>query len=125
MALGSTSKRPAFGHHFLVEFLKRQNKSLYMINDQKMDQRITVRLTDDELNAAERAAIAEGDRKISTLIRRALLVFLRDRGYTNTGVSQFAPGYLNPNAQFPQPVPQAQPQYGAGAPQYGQPNTQP
>jgi hypothetical protein len=94
-----------------------------MINDQKMDQRITVRLTDDELNAAERAAIAEGDRKISTLIRRALLVFLRDRGYTNMGAAQFAPGYLNPNAQIQQPVTQAQPQYGAAAPQYGQPNT--
>lgn len=94
-----------------------------MINDQKMDQRITVRLTDDELNAAERAAIAEGDRKISTLIRRALLVFLRDRGYTNfanPAGTQFAPGYLNP-AQVHQPVTQAQ--YGASAPQYGQPNT--
>jgi hypothetical protein len=96
-----------------------------MINDQKMDQRITVRLTDDELNAAERAAIAEGDRKISTLIRRALLVFLRDRGYTNfsanPAAAQFAPGYLNPSSQVQQPVTQAQ--YGANAPQYGQPNT--
>lgn len=95
-----------------------------MINDQKMDQRITVRLTDDELNAAERAAIAEGDRKISTLIRRALLVFLRDRGYTNfsnPAGTQFAPGYLNPASQVQQPVTQAQ--YGATAPQYGQPNT--
>ncbi len=95
-----------------------------MINDQKMDQRITVRLTDDELNAAERAAIAEGDRKISTLIRRALLVFLRDRGYTNfanPAATQFAPGYVNPVPQVPQPVAQAQ--YGANAPQYGQPNT--
>lgn len=95
-----------------------------MINDQKMDQRITVRLTDDELNAAERAAIAEGDRKISTLIRRALLVFLRDRGYTNFGTpvgTQFAPAYLNPASQVHQPVTQAQ--YGATAPQYGQPNT--
>lgn len=95
-----------------------------MIKDQKMDQRITVRLTDDELNAAERAAIAEGDRKISTLIRRALLVFLRDRGYTNFSANpatpQFAPGYLNPAQQIQQPVTQAQ--YGVGMPQYGQPN---
>lgn len=94
-----------------------------MIKDQKMDQRITVRLTDDELNAAERAAIAEGDRKISTLIRRALLVFLRDRGYTNFGAhpaaSQFAPGYIA-SPQVQQPVTQAQ--YGVGMPQYGQPN---
>jgi hypothetical protein len=98
-----------------------------MINDQKMDQRITVRQTDDELNAAERAAIAEGDRKISTLIRRALLVFLRDRGYSNVSLhpatTQFAPAYLNPNAQIQQPITQGQPQYGAVAPQYGQPNT--
>ncbi|NBR48081.1 hypothetical protein EBU02_04430 [bacterium] len=36
--------------------------------DQKMEQRITVRLTDDELRATERAAIAEGDRKVSTLL---------------------------------------------------------
>jgi hypothetical protein len=95
-----------------------------MINDQKMDQRITVRLTDDELNAAERAAIAEGDRKISTLIRRALLVFLRDRGYTNFSANPAAanlvPGYLNPPVQIQHPNMQAQ--YGAPAPQYGQPN---
>jgi len=98
-----------------------------MINDQKMDQRITVRLTDDELQAAERAAVAEGDRKISTLIRRALLVFLRDRGYTNIAghpaAAQFAPAYLNPNLQVPQPLTQVPQQYGAVAPQYGQPNT--
>ena len=98
-----------------------------MINDQKMDQRITVRLTDDELNAAERAAIAEGDRKISTLIRRALLVFLRDRGYTNFSANpapaQFTPGYLNPTSQIQQPAPQTHAQYGAPAQQYGQPNT--
>jgi hypothetical protein len=98
-----------------------------MINDQKMDQRITVRLTDDELNAAERAAIAEGDRKISTLIRRALLVFLRDRGYTNfsanPAAAQLAPGYLNPAPQFQQSATQAPAPYGAPAPQYGQANT--
>jgi len=90
-----------------------------MIKDQKMDQRITVRLTDDELNAAERAAIAEGDRKISTLIRRALLVFLRDRGYTHFAVNpapvQSAPGYLNPASH-------SQAQYGAPTVQYGQQN---
>lgn len=95
-----------------------------MSKEQKMDQRITVRLTDDELNAAARAAIAEGDRKISTLIRRALLVFLRDRGYTSfaayPGTPQFAPGYMNPGPQMQQPVTHAQ--YGAGMPQYGQPN---
>ncbi len=50
--------------------------------DQKMDQRITVRLTEDELKAVERAAIHEGDRKVSTLMRRALMIFLRDHGYT-------------------------------------------
>jgi hypothetical protein len=98
-----------------------------MIKDQKMDQRITVRLTDDELNAAERAAIAEGDRKISTLIRRALLVFLRDRGYTNfsapPAASPLAPGYLNPAAQYQQSSMQTQAQYGAPTPQYGQGNT--
>ncbi|HBE23413.1 MAG: hypothetical protein CAK90_07690 [Spartobacteria bacterium AMD-G4] len=98
-----------------------------MINDQKMDQRITVRLTDDELNAAERAAIAEGDRKISTLIRRALLVFLRDRGYTNFSANPahtpFTPGYQNPTSPVQQPATHANPQYGAAAPQYSQPNT--
>ena len=52
--------------------------------DQKMEQRITVRLTDDELRATERAAIAEGDRKVSTLLRRALVLFLRSRGYIST-----------------------------------------
>ena len=52
--------------------------------DQKMEQRITVRLTDDELRATERAAIAEGDRKVSTLLRRALVVFLRSKGYITT-----------------------------------------
>ena len=98
-----------------------------MINDQKMDQRITVRLTDDELHAAERAALAEGDRKISTLIRRALLVFLRDRGYTNfsanPAAANLAPGYLNPPTQIQHPATHGQTQYGAPAPQYGQPNT--
>ncbi|MEI8293717.1 MAG: hypothetical protein WCG66_06950 [bacterium] len=96
-----------------------------MLNDQKMDQRITVRLTDDELQAAERAAVAEGDRKISTLIRRALLVFLRDRGYTNPsllanpGTAPFSPGYLKVETQ---PHQQSTPAgYGAPAPQYGQP----
>jgi hypothetical protein len=53
------------------------------------------------------------------------LVFLRDRGYTNfsanPAAAQFAPGYLNPASQVQQPVTQAQ--YGANAPQYGQPNT--
>jgi hypothetical protein len=92
-----------------------------MINDHKMDQRITVRLTDDELNAAERAAIAEGDRKISTLIRRALLVFLRDRGYTNFSANPahtaFTPGYLNPTSPAQQPATHANPQYGAATPQ--------
>ncbi|MCX6974994.1 MAG: hypothetical protein NTZ94_12015 [Verrucomicrobia bacterium] len=52
--------------------------------DQKMEQRITVRLTDDELRATERAAIAEGDRKVSTLLRRALVLLLRSRGYFST-----------------------------------------
>ena len=106
-----------------------------MINDQKMDQRITVRLTDDELHAAERAAIAEGDRKISTLIRRALLVFLRDRGYTVSNFStkpapeQFSPGYLKADPQNVQPAGGGQPmggmptQYGSSAPQYAQPST--
>lgn len=95
-----------------------------MSKDQKMDQRITVRLTDDELNIAERAAVAEGDRKISTLIRRALLVFLRDRGYTQPGINSpaptgLAPGYLNTGVQIHQPMVHPQAQYGA-APQYGQ-----
>lgn len=57
--------------------------------DQRMDQRITVRLTPDELQAAELAAMAEGDRKVSTLIRRALILFLRSRGYAKyPGVEQ-------------------------------------
>lgn len=94
-----------------------------------MDQRITVRLTDDELQAAERAAIAEGDRKISTLIRRALLVFLRDRGYTVSNLStkpspaHFNPGYLKTDPQSAQPMGGMPTQYSAPAPQYGQPST--
>ena len=65
--------------------------------DQKMDQRITVRLTVDELKAVERAAIHEGDRKVSTLMRRALMIFLRDNGY-NAALNEMANSPLPPAA---------------------------
>jgi len=111
-------------HIFFVEFLNRNLiKINFMTKDQKMDQRITVRLTDDELHAAERAALAEGDRKISTLIRRALLVFLRDRGYTVPNIPamppQYQQGYVKIDPQYQQQMPPAP--YGNPAQQYGQP----
>lgn len=47
----------------------------------KMDQRITVRLTPAEMKLVVEAAHEEGDRKTSSLIRRALIHFLKSKGY--------------------------------------------
>ena len=57
----------------------KQNGALRLSD--KMDQRITVRLTPAELKMVVDAAHEEGDRKASSFIRRALIHFLKSKGY--------------------------------------------
>ena len=104
---------------FLLIYVLGALNYLLMNIDQKMEQRITVRLTDDELRATERAAIAEGDRKVSTLLRRALVLFLRSRGY----ISTFQDEKMQQNVDFHSAAPGAYMQDPRDIPAYQKPQS--
>ncbi len=80
---GEKRKSDIRARDFFKKYLscRRMKKEISARGSDKMDQRITVRLTPAEMELVVEAAHEEGDRKASSLIRRALIQFLKSKGY--------------------------------------------
>lgn len=50
-----------------------------LTDDEKLTERITIRFTPEELKAFKRLAHEENERKVSALLRRILLAYLKKR----------------------------------------------